>query len=291
MMWRLILMDPTTPKPPPVPFSSTRSDMTRALTRTHLHSSTLIRVLADLAVLDTVEPGSAFAEKLGLWLGLHDAIALHAAHNPGSTGSAAKVAGAAFGAKAGAAPPPQLPLGDEFTRIRASLVQSITSGSSAGTDRTHMALPALDTTAPLDAATAFEPFRRDYLARQREMEARIRPLRAHVREALARTSPTLKQLAALDAVFDDILSEREGKLLALIPSLLKRRFEQLRKAHSQQLDDAQPAERPNPGSKTDGWLARFDHEWHATLLAELDVRLQPTLGLIEAFHHETNPHP
>jgi len=34
------------------------------------------------------------------------------------------------------------------------------------------------------------------------------------------------------------------------------------------------------------WLARFCHELEAVLLAELDVRLQPTVGLIEALQNE-----
>ena len=46
--------------------------MTRAPTRTNFHSSRLIRVLADLAMMETSEPGTAFAEKLALWLDHND---------------------------------------------------------------------------------------------------------------------------------------------------------------------------------------------------------------------------
>ena len=55
--------------------------MTRALPRTNFHSSKLIRCLADLTIVDAVEPGNAFAEKLGLWIHFADAIKLSAVHN------------------------------------------------------------------------------------------------------------------------------------------------------------------------------------------------------------------
>jgi hypothetical protein len=58
-------------------------------------------------------------------------------------------------------------------------------------------------------------------------------LRARVRERLARTSPKLQKLAALDAAFDAILKEREGKLLGTVPALLEKRFGQLFTAHQQ----------------------------------------------------------
>ena len=52
--------------------------MPRASPRQNFHSSNLIRILSDLALVDTCYPGNAFAEELGLWLNLDDAIALHA---------------------------------------------------------------------------------------------------------------------------------------------------------------------------------------------------------------------
>ena len=37
--------------------------------------------------------------------------------------------------------------------------------------------------------------------------------------------------------------------------------------------------------KQGAWLSRFCNELQTVLLAELDVRLQPTVGLIEALHN------
>jgi hypothetical protein len=238
--------------------------MTRALTRTNFHSSKLIRVLADLAVVDAVEPGIAFAEKLGLWLSLHDAITLRAVHNESSAGQ----------------PPTQIgvksvtsvAIGDEFARVRTSLVNSITQSC------------------PPNPGADYEPYRRYYAAQQRAMDSSVRSLRASVRAVLAKASPGLRVLADLDATFDAIVCEREGKLLSTVPLLLKRRFEQLRQAHQQMLVDTQQADDPALWMTTGAWAARLCHELQTALLAELDLRLQPAVGLMEALNNEMTQH-
>jgi hypothetical protein len=37
-----------------------------------------------------------------------------------------------------------------------------------------------------------------------------------------------------------------------------------------------------------GWLTRFCNDMQMLLLAEMDLRLQPTMGLIEAFDNKIN---
>lgn len=253
--------------------------MTRALTRTNFHSSRLIRVLADLAILEAVEPGIAFAENLGLWLNLHDAINLCSAHN-----ASAPVA------SSGRKPVASGAIGDEFARTQAALVNSITQSGVSSAGRARIARPSPKPGGSIEDASAYEPYRRYYLAHQRDMALRVRPLRAHVRAVLAKASPALIKLAALDAVFDEILGDRESKVLSAIPLLLERRFGQLRKEHQHALLDAPQEDNPAFWMKAGGWLARFCHEMQTVLLAELDVRLQPTLGLIEAFNNEITKH-
>lgn len=250
--------------------------MTRALTRTPFHSSRLIRVLADLARLQTLASGNALAQKLALWVDYTDAIALCAVHNAGpysSNGSAAAGSAPTTGPKATSKPAPDAAaqtaaaaspatqateLEQELARLRASLESGIGKSS----------LPAPD---PEDSdASAFEAFRRYYATQQRDMEQKVGPLRAKVRERLGQTSPALKQLAALDAALDGILCERESRLLYGVPLLLKKRFAHLRTTY--------PA-----GTG----LLRFGQELQTVLRAELDVRLQPTQGLLEALHNPT----
>lgn len=227
--------------------------MTRAPTRTPFHSSTLIRVLSDLTLLDSAEPGVTFAERLGEWLSLPDAIALRAVL---TASPPARVAGTAPGA-----------LREDLARTQAALVKSIRSSQ-----------------VPAELASHFDAARRTYVAHQREMELAIRALRANARAVLAKTSPALARLAALDGVLDGVLSERESKLLAHMPSLLDKRFQQLRQEHPQ-------PNPPAPGSSHATWPNRLWQELQTVLLAELDIRLQPALGLIEAFTHRIDPLP
>jgi len=259
--------------------------MARAFPRTNFNSSRLIRFLADLAIVDVAEPGPAFAERLGLWLDFTDAITLFAAHNAGSASPSSPL-----DTPSGAPSDASVAVGDEFARIRASLTNSITTSCSSNTGQTRIKLPTPQLGVPIESAAAYDPYRRFYLAHQRDMELSVRPLRAKARAMLAQASSTLKQLASLDAALDGILSDRESKLLSTLPLLLERRFEHLLKAHRQRLVETQQADDPALWMLPGAWLAGFRDELKTVLLAELDVRLQPALGLIEAFNNETTQH-
>ncbi len=257
--------------------------MTRMLARTNFHSSKLIRSLADLAIVDAVDPGNAFAEKLGLWIHFADAIALSAVHND-SMASPSKnrlpiQSEAQIAARAAA--------GVEFDRIRAFLMNSITKSCSPNSGKAHIRLPAPALELPLDLRAAYAPYRRFYEAHQRDMELSIQPLRTNVREALAKMSPRLKKLADLDAALEKILRDRERQLLSKVPVLLKKRFEQLFKEHQQKLVDARQPDNPAAWTQAGAWLARFCSDMQTLLLAEMELRLQPTLGLIEACDEKT----
>jgi hypothetical protein len=247
--------------------------MTRALTRTHFHSSQLIRTLADLAVLETAGPATAFGEKLGLWIDFADAIALTGVLNANNLDARSAVQ-----ATAGVS------VAEEFAKSRASLEGAIRKSSSPNTGRTRaeLSLPTLDE--PLEDAKLYTPLRRYHQAHQRDMENSVRSVRARVRDGVAMAAPHLQQLVALDAAYEGILSEREARLLANLPSLMEKRFNHLRKAYMQ----TQPAEdQPALWMKPGAWLARFCTELQTVLLAELDLRLQPAVGLLEALHSET----
>jgi hypothetical protein len=143
----------------------------------------------------------------------------------------------------------------ELQRVRATLLQS-------------MAAPPIH---PVHAADAeFAPHHQRYLDHQRRMEMAIDALRSHLRQTLTQTSTRLAQLAALDAVLDRMLGGREQKLLAGVPAFLKTRFQHLRKADPE------------------GWPPLFEHDFQQTLHAELELRLQPATGLVDALTHEPN---
>ena len=226
--------------------------MTRALTRAPIYRSSLTRLLVDLDVAERVDSSTAFAEKLGLWVDFRHAITLHGIHSaPAPTRPARQTAH-----KGGA-------MAAELARRRATLTASI-----------QLPLPALDLS--LKPGTAYEPYRRHHLARQREMALQMRQLRNQIRGTLDEGSPKLQKLAALDAAFEHMLSERENHLFATVPALLEKHFKRLLKEHAQ---DTEPT-----------WLTPFGKALETALMTELEVRLQPTLGLIEAYNDEMKNH-
>jgi hypothetical protein len=219
--------------------------MTRALTRAPIYRSSLTRLLVDLDVVQGMDSGAAFAEKLGDWLDFRNAIRLHGIHSAPATGKPT--------------PKPTL-LKDALS---AELTASI-----------QLPLPSLDLS--LKPATAYEPYRRHHLARQREMELQLRQLRSKLRGLLHGVSAGLQKLVDLDATFEQMLSERESKLFSSVPALLEKHFKHLLKEHAQ--DD--PAL----------WLPAFGKTLQAALLSELEVRLHPAMGLIDAYNEEMKNH-
>ena len=198
------------------------------------------------------------AERLGQWLNVADAITLSSAH-PSIAAVGARAAQQPMRAPTAAAE--ALPA--ELERVRATLTRSITTR-----DPKHRPDPN-------DLDTEFALFHQRHQDQQRRMEMSVDALREHVRQTLAKGEPRLAQLAALDAVMDQMLGGREQRLLAGLPTHLKARFKALRQvaAASDTPDDLR-------------WLHHFAAEFEQTLLAELDLRLQPVTGLIEALAHE-----
>lgn len=296
--------------------------MRSSLPPTSFNSPRLIRLLAELAAnpagedaADSKQSKQSFAERLGHWLDLNDAIALS-----GALAASAGGAGSAADARARAAATETVAetvadsLRADFARVRAALTDSILSDGVFRSGKARIKLPVpvvpaaaesagvaresnASNAANATAATAdFEPYRRYYAAHQREMESSIGLLRTRLRKALADASsgsPALARLAVLDEVMERALGERERSLLASVPQLLAKRFARLRQAHRQALADQPlandpPADDPAQWMQPGGWLATFCREQQAVLLAELEVRLQPAAGLVDAFDKEAN---
>ncbi|WP_157900308.1 DUF3348 domain-containing protein [Rhodoferax koreensis] len=242
--------------------------------RRNFNSSKLVRLLGDASAVDADTSRQDIAERLSAWVGVFDSVTLHAAHQ-----SIRAVV------SADRAEPPSaraLALQEQVHRVRSVLEKAITTNEvEAGGDRRsrHAAGPVEPT--PEEQAD-FAPQRQRYLDQQRNMDLMIGPLRANLREALAAASPRLRQLAALDAVWEQMLEPHERRLLPTMPGFLERRFQQLRNDHAQ--DD--PAAWRRPG----GWLDVFDRTLQEVLLAELDARLQPVMGLMEAWNSGASRH-
>jgi Protein of unknown function (DUF3348) len=226
----------------------------------HFHRSRFIELLSHSSPAPLTAPRQDFAERLSLWLAPVDTIQLHALlqNTPASS------QGPAMGTR---------------QAVIAALNKAV---QQARSQLTHHITRSDETTAVLsqDASLGYAPYRKRHLDLQRRMDTQITPLRAGVRQVLAKMSPTLSHLASLDALMEQALASREQKLLATAPLLLERRFEAMKKSADQD------ATLKSEGTQAPEWLKHFDREWQHHLLAELDVRLQPVLGLVESVGQE-----
>lgn len=225
--------------------------------RAGIGSPRLIGLLAAAAAAPEPVATPSLAAWLGRNLDLSGAISLSAALAH-SDSAAEPNAGRA------ARPTPVGDLRDEAARLRAAFARAIGSdcavqdagvsgandGSVARAPRSRLPLPRAGVARDgLD----FQPYHRYYLARQREMEAAIAPLRERLRAALAAGSPAHAQLAALAAVLAGALAERERSLLADVPQRLEARFNELR-AEGRTSDVLSPT----VGAPTDSGVAAKD---------------------------------
>jgi hypothetical protein len=237
--------------------------------RTGLSGPTLVRLLARLTDIDVHEPKQSLSDRLSLWLGWTEAIALSAALNGSPAGTAC------------CEPVQDSAEEQECARVRAALSNAITANraAAAGSDRARGRASAMASSvqAPVDYAI----YRQRYLTLQQSMETGIGNLRSRLRGILAARTPRMAQLAVVDAVMERALGGRERNALLLVPGMLEGHFHRLRRAEETALAQAQPAEKAmkvRPGA----WLDAFRKDMRSVLLAELDIRFQPVEGLLSA---------
>ena len=240
--------------------------------RATFHRSALVRLLSAQHP-QIPEPKYDFGERLGRWLDLSDAMTLYS------------VLGNEAGERA-PLPRAESDLPAQLQRVRRALSEAIENDGvfridpNGSAPRIPFPLPqsrasAADVSSPPD----FTPYHRYYLAHQREMTNAITALRTQARKALAAQSPAGRQLAGLDATFEKSLAARESSLLANVPILFSKCFEQRYAEHMAALVGADdPAIWAQPGS----WLEAFCNDAKRLLLAELDLRLKVVSGLIAA---------
>ena len=115
-------------------------------------------------------------------------------------------------------------------------------------------------------------YQRFYELHQSEMDIGVGRLLKDIRQSLSACSPKLARLVELDMALNTVLAPYSRKLLSAVPRLLAKRFRQL---YTSPFID---------GGDIDTSL--FVTEMRTVLLAELDIRLQPALGLMEALSIE-----
>jgi len=254
--------------------------MTQTSPKPGLNDTRLVRVLSDLAVVDVAFSPGNFAQRLGGLVDFGDSMKLATfhdelsrmayEHSPNSTSDEG--------------------LKEEVLQVRLALVRVVAESFVPDVGSAQLKIPTLGPGIPPDQLLTFEPYHRFYAAHQREFESRIQTLQLRVREVASGVSVEMAQLAAMDEAVRDILSMHTRKSLAVVPQLLGKRFDFLLQEHrSQQGDlDAKAVDQlPKEDlikawTRPDGWLDKFCKEMQGLLFAELELRLMPILGLVEA---------
>ena len=212
--------------------------MTRVSPHARLHSSELLHFLASQGLVDASVDTGDVGQRLGDWLNFRQAIALQGfigsvddPSAPQSTPSARIDADV---------------LRRRFAAVRSALEDSIAKGSVPALGLVRIEMPSAELDHPIDPKTAFDPLRRFAVGHQRQMDTIIRSLRAQLRGMLDKGTTRDRQLSALDAIFENVLSTREARLLGKIPTEFEKRFAKALKQHMKQLVQAADAEEPAP---------------------------------------------
>ena len=248
--------------------------MNQATPQASLNGSRLVRFLVDLSVSDVEVSHKQFTERLGQLIDLSDSVDLAAAHG--------KLLATTF-------EPAEVsvdPVIEEYVRVRTEIVHFIINSFIPGKGASWLSLPLLKAGIALEEASAYQPFLQFYATHQREMDFKVKKLRLHTRIEVSGLSAKLAQLCALDGALDDTLAIHSRQLLAGVPKLLEKRFKHLLTQHQQGLSGQ--VDEPQRWMQPGGWLEQFCGEMQGLLLAELEVRLQPILGLIEALNEEVD---
>jgi len=255
-----------------------------------LHSTRLVRLLSGVNVPDTRESRTDFAEKFGRMLHFSEAVNLFSAlETPVSTDSDLSKSPDCLNSEK---------IRNQFLTAQAGLVRFIVADFAPTSRRTGNQLPTAGslhaycelngvfsaknkkTHARLTAV--FEPYRKFYISRQRDLENKVGLLRVDIRDLMSGLSPALAKLAKIDQALFESLAVASGEAFAVIPKRLENRFHRLFETLQSEFPENPDTSDFNRWMKPGGWLSAFCLEMRELMLAELEVRLQPVVGMIDA---------
>lgn len=242
---------------------------------TSFNRSPLVQLLSGLQSPDTVASTQTLAERLGHWVGWKDAIGLSCALDAHPV------------ARPSVEPPSDAVIAGVIAlveQVRGELVVAITHDPLLADDTPAAQPPRAVASSGISTGDAppaadFASYRHSYLTHQRAMDERIGQLRADVRAVVAGASAALARLAALDAAMDQALAAHQRRVVGQVPALLERHFQRQRPSRAQPLATTHgsffPTRRHGPQPAVGSTVQQ-------ALLAELALRLQPVMGMIEA---------
>lgn len=251
--------------------------MIQTASQTLSDRSRLVRLLTELSDTKYSSNGHNLAEQLGRLISVSDSIALSRSLGQLSYQSGKRmdnrenISESAYKVR------------EAVLFSREQMINTIIQSFASEPSGTGIQAPSLAMGTRVEALQTYEPYQRFYSMHQAEMAGSIQNLRLRVRVGVSEFSTELHQLAELDKILSESLAIHTAKLFNGTPKLLEQRFKQLLEAYRQktaQVNNTEPRHWLMPG----GWLELFYRDMQELLLAELDVRLQPVLGLLEALN-------
>ena len=225
-------------------------------------SSRLVSLLATLADQSAAPTRSHIAQGLGRMIDLSNSIEIS------DTLDSVSRINAAQPDPANTNPVQRLQLG------HAAMVKAVTGSLSRGSSPARITLGMFledQESTGVDEQVDYQPYLKLYGALQRDLEFKARNIQADIRKALAASSPEGAQLAAVDAALADPVAKQSRAVFAKIPGLLKTRFQTV-------------------ANQSDTTVALIHDQLsdllQTILLAEIEARLLPALGLIEALEDD-----
>lgn len=242
----------------------------------------LLRYLSDMAVSEVSFTQTHFSERLGRLIDIGESMKLSAFHD--------RLQGVMVETNTNTKNQASASPKEEVLRIRLLLVKSVVESFVPSDGSARVELPVLKAGIPLEQLATFEPYQRFYLSHQREFEYKLQRLQSRVRGIMSVLSTDMAQLVALDEVIRNTLLPHTRKSLTVIPKLLGKRFDFLLQEYLTQHEGAAEEikqSQPNDEilrmwTQPNAWLDKFLKEMQALLLAELELRLLPVMGLLEA---------
>jgi hypothetical protein len=237
-----------------------------ALTPAQLNQSGLIRRLAQMALIDSDKQPEPAELRLGKLLDLSKSIRIAAAQLPCTDADTDSDAAASQATTIRA----------DYLQVRAALIKGIELSFNPGQLYTRIKLPTPQAATLTDDQVVLGQYQRFYASHQRDIIFRIQGLRERVSNGVGGISQELRQLVSLDATIADSISQHSNACFGSIPSLLSKRFDQLNQ--------------PQITISGAATHQQFSSELKNLLLAEIDARLLPILGLVEAMEDHLMSH-
>ncbi|BFM06377.1 DUF3348 family protein [Halioxenophilus aromaticivorans] len=227
-----------------------------------LHVSRLIQLLQQLHLSNRPVTAYNVAEKLGRLIDLSLSVSLST-----TLGGLKRVRG-------GDNSVPRDQLREKLLHLRELWVADLVTSCDPVKSADAMPLPKLKSDYETDILNAVQPFARFYALQQSEMEHHISGFQRQVRDVLMQSSAEMAQLATLDRSLFEIMAKQTRRAFGTVPLMIAKHLVWHFDHRSAQAT-ANPADHP-------AWFLLFLNDLKQILLAELDIRLQPVIGLIEA---------